>query len=160
MKHSIDSTVSVMPPPVELRAQGFVMVIALVLTLILGLGGLAAMQSTLFSQKIVHNKQNQSAAEHLAHNVNTIALRDSIIISEALRQADTTNAQNWPTQSLSFPDISGTASVEVKALKLPLLGSSLKALNQYVVTANSDVEAHGVKRRLSIGHIEIAPSNQ
>lgn len=142
------------------RDQGFIMIIALVLTFIVALGGLAGMHSTLFAEKIVLNTQNQAAAEHLAHNVNMLALQNTAAVSSALARAEDANFNNWPTQTMDLPDMEGTAQVQVSARKVPVLGASINALSQYVVSATSDVETRGVQRNLSIGYVEIAPVAQ
>lgn len=140
--------------------QGFIMIIALVLTFIIALGGLASMNSTLFSERIVNNTQNQAAAEHLAHNTSILALQDTAAVSEALQRSNDPNVQEWQTQSINFPDMNGSAEVQVQAKKVPVLGSSVNALSQFVVSARSDVETRGVQRQLSMGYVELAPAAQ
>jgi len=140
--------------------QGFIMIIALVLTFVVALGGAAGMHSTLFAEKIVLNTLNQAAAEHLAQNVNMLALQNQAAVSSALARAEDGNLNNWPTQTMNLPDMNGTADVQVSARQVPVLGSSVNALSQYIVSATSDVETRGVQRNLSIGYVEIAPVAQ
>jgi len=89
-----------------------------------------------------------------------LALQNQAAVSSALARAEDGNLNNWPTQTMNLPDMNGTADVQVSARQVPVLGSSVNALSQYIVSATSDVETRGVQRNLSIGYVEIAPVAQ
>jgi Tfp pilus assembly protein PilX len=144
--------------PLGQTQGGFVLVIALALSVIVGILVFSSAHLMISSQRIAQNTQNQSEAEQLALNAAVVALDDASAIAQAIDQSSNSNAADWPIQNVTLPGLNGRAKVEISAKRTPVLGNSLNALDRYLVIATSDVTQNGVAREIVISYADVGPA--